>query len=228
MLTSLKVVRIALVDCDCSSRSATRARSRLIGTRCSGRSPRFTASGAATAAAAGSAGAARRRAAGGAAPDARRARARASAARTSPLVTRPSLPVPATVPAASWLSAISLAAAGIATPRLRCHGRRRRRRGLPRLPATGLPPRATAPALPSVSIVAMTSSLTKLSPSFLTSWAITPAAGAGTSSTTLSVSISTRISSIATASPGCFFQVSSVASATDSESCGTLISTIAM
>ena len=39
MFTSLNVVRIALVDCDCSSRSAMRARRRLIGTRCSGRSP---------------------------------------------------------------------------------------------------------------------------------------------------------------------------------------------
>ncbi len=38
MFTSLNVVRIALLACDCSSRSATRARSRLIGTRCSARS----------------------------------------------------------------------------------------------------------------------------------------------------------------------------------------------
>src|SRR5204863_5934131 len=37
MLTSLKVVRIAAVDCDCTRRSATRWRSRDIGTRCSGR-----------------------------------------------------------------------------------------------------------------------------------------------------------------------------------------------
>src|SRR5204863_284083 len=62
MLTSLKVVRIALVACDCSRRSATRARRRLIGTRCSGRSPRLTATGGATAgsgfATAGAAGAA--------------------------------------------------------------------------------------------------------------------------------------------------------------------------
>ena len=39
MLTSLNVVRIAAVDCDWSRRSATRWRSRDIGTRCSGRSP---------------------------------------------------------------------------------------------------------------------------------------------------------------------------------------------
>ena len=43
-----------------------------------------------------------------------------------------------------------------------------------------------------------------------------PADGAGTSSTTLSVSTSMMISSIATASPGFFFHCSRVASATDS------------
>ena len=49
MFTSLKVVRMALVDCDCTRRSAMRARKRLMGTRCSGRSPRFMADGADTA-----------------------------------------------------------------------------------------------------------------------------------------------------------------------------------
>src|SRR5207253_5252700 len=39
MLTSLNVVRIAAVDCDCTRRSATRWRKRDIGTRCSGRAP---------------------------------------------------------------------------------------------------------------------------------------------------------------------------------------------
>src|SRR5512135_1649148 len=39
MLTSLNVVRIAAVDCDCTRRSATRCRRRDIGTRCSGREP---------------------------------------------------------------------------------------------------------------------------------------------------------------------------------------------
>ncbi len=38
MFTSLNVVRMALVGCDCSRRSAMRARRRVIGTRCSGRS----------------------------------------------------------------------------------------------------------------------------------------------------------------------------------------------
>jgi hypothetical protein len=49
MFTSLKVVRMALVDWDCTRRSAMRARRRLMGTRCSGRSPRFMALCAATA-----------------------------------------------------------------------------------------------------------------------------------------------------------------------------------
>jgi hypothetical protein len=54
----------------------------------------------------------------------------------------------------------------------------------------------------------------------------TPATGAGTSSTTLSVSRSARFSSRATASPGFLCQVTSVASATDSGSLGTLISVL--
>ena len=102
-----------MVDCDCSSRSAMRARRRDIGTRCSGRSPYC----------------ATRRLDGGqraarvprgarpvpasplqAPPSARRRRplpARAggalSASSTSPLVTRPSLPVPGTEPTARSL-----------------------------------------------------------------------------------------------------------------------------
>src|SRR5436190_18163248 len=79
-------------------------------------------------------------------------------------------------------------------------------------------------SLPSVSIFAITSSAMQLSPSFLMTWARTPAAGAGTSRTTLSVSISTRISSSSTACPGFLRHCRSVASATDSESCGTFTS----
>src|SRR6185369_8474879 len=52
----------------------------------------------------------------------------------------------------------------------------------------------------------------------------TPVTGAGTSSTTLSVSRSARFSSRVTAWPTCLCQVTSVASATDSGSWGTLIS----
>ena len=141
------------------------------------------------------------------------------------MVTRPSLPLPGTEPAARLLSAMILAAAGIAVPALvalagaGCTGE---------ASGTACTASGLVIALPSVSIFAITSSARQLSPSFLTICAITPEAGAGTSSTTLSVSISTRISSITTASPGFFFHCSRVASATDSDSCGTFTSTIAM
>ena len=64
--------------------------------------------------------------------------------------------------------------------------------------------------------------------SFLTIFTSTPSAGAGSSSTTLSVSMSIRFSSRLTVSPSFLCQASSVASATDSESCGTLTSMIAI
>ena len=154
MLTSLKVVKMALVDCDCKRRSAMRARRRLMGTRCSGRSPRSAAfTGDATlgkevvGAPVGIALAATDLIA-----------TAAVAAKTSPLVTRPSLPVPGTVPAARLLSAISLAAEGIGTPAIE-----------PPVAATGADAAteavavagaaaagAVAPALPSVSILAIT------------------------------------------------------------------------
>ena len=53
-----------------------------------------------------------------------------------------------------------------------------------------------------------------------------PAAGAGTSSTTLSVSRSTRFSSRDTASPAFLCHATNVASLTDSGNCGTLISIV--
>ena len=79
-------------------------------------------------------------------------------------------------------------------------------------------------ALASVSTRAMSSPDATVLPSVLRISVSTPDAGAGTSRTTLSVSISMRISSALTASPGFFFHSSRVASATDSESCGTLTS----
>jgi hypothetical protein len=84
------------------------------------------------------------------------------------------------------------------------------------------------PALPSLSILAITWSAVTVPPSATTISASTPALGAGTSSTTLSVSISIRISSCATASPAFFFHCNRVASATDSDSWGTFTSTIAI
>ncbi|OQC09047.1 MAG: hypothetical protein BWX79_01529 [Alphaproteobacteria bacterium ADurb.Bin100] len=148
---------------------------------------------------------------------------------TSPLVTRPSLPDPATEPGARLLSAMSLAAAGMATPAMdppvdgdaAAAGRAA---GVAADAAAG----AAALALPSVSMRAMSCSATTVPPSPTRTSANTPADGAGTSRTTLSVSISIRISSAATASPGFFFHCSIVASATDSDSCGTLTSMIAI
>ena len=210
ILISLNVVKIALVDCDCNKRSATRARKRVIGTRCSGRSPRFTAgpltAGNAlvgtpvgiTAAAAGL----------------------ATADKTSPLVTRPSLPEPATDPAAMLLSAINLAAAGIATPALLLEaGALACETGADTGAAEFAGADAGAAAtLPSVSMRAINCSAVTVPPSPTKISDKTPAEGAGTSSTTLSVSISIKISSAATESPTFFFHCNMVASATDSES----------
>src|SRR5207249_4109474 len=111
---------------------------------------------------------------------------------------------------------------------LRRCGRLRRRRALRpehivfRDAAAAAAP--AAPAFPSVSIVAMTSPALTVPPSPLMIFESTPSAGAGSSSTTLSVSMSIRFSSRLTASPTFLCHASKVASATDSESCGTLIS----
>src|SRR5436190_19161921 len=75
MLTSLKVVRMAAVDCDWMRRSATRCRRRVIGTRCSGREPAGMEAGAGAGFAAAGAG-------------------DEPAATASAFVTRPSRPVP--------------------------------------------------------------------------------------------------------------------------------------
>ncbi len=77
----------------------------------------------------------------------------------------------------------------------------------------------------SVSMIAMTSCPTTVEPSPFRISASAPDTGAGSSSTTLSVSTSIRFSSRLTASPGFLCQLTSVASVTDSGSCGTLTST---
>ena len=161
----------------------------------------------------------------------------------SPLVTRPSLPEPGTAEASMPLSAASLRTEGAsgASARLafrlgiglRRHPRLRffiggidRRRGGGFLigPAGGarqiLPRRAPAPSLiwPSSAPTATVSpSLAAISDS-------TPAAGAGTSIVTLSVSSSTTGSSAATASPARLNHLPMVASVTDSPRVGTRIS----
>ncbi len=155
----------------------------------------------------------------------------------SPLVTRPSLPVPGTVAGSTPLSAASLRTDGAsgsssdATLAARRRGRRRRLRRLGsaarpwrgrlgggrlggaawrprRLPGSGRAARPTATVSPSLAAIS----------------ASTPAAGAGTSIVTLSVSSSTSGSSTATASPGFLNQRPMVASVTDSPSVGTRIS----
>ena len=150
----------------------------------------------------------------------------ATAANTSPLVIRPSLPVPVTDVLSIWLSASSLAADGMANPALA-------------LPVTVLDEETAATgataaaarallALPCVSMRAMSCSAETVLPSPITTSASTPAPGAGTSSTTLSVSTSINISSAATTSPTFFFQFKRVASATDSDNCGTFTSRMAI
>src|SRR6202142_3212794 len=140
---------------------------------------------------------------------------------TSALVTRPSRPLPAIDFGSSLLSSTILRAAGIKllwseSCFAAC--------------ATGAADRSAAFAAAAAeaaagSITAMTSPDPAVPPSALTILAMTPSAGAGSSSTTLSVSTSIRFSSRATVSPTFLCQLSSVASATDSESCGTLTST---
>ena len=81
-------------------------------------------------------------------------------------------------------------------------------------------PAATVPG----SRIASSWPLVTTAPSAATICLMMPSAGAGTSSTTLSVSRSTRFSSRRTGSPAFLCQATSVASATDSGNCGTLTS----
>src|SRR6266436_693404 len=229
MFTSLNVVRMAAVDCDCTRRSATRWRKRDIGTRCSGRPlssavsiGAFTSGSAGRAASAKAPAALAAVAAAGAAAKA----AGCSADNTSPLVMRPSRPVPTTCEAARPASASRLAAAGIgaaAFAAAACAKAPAAKAPGAAASAAGLPAAALAEA---GSIIAITSPATTVLPSGLTICASVPAAGAGTSRTTLSVSTSINTSSSSTRSPAFFFHCSSVASETDSDSCGTLTSTI--
>ena len=83
-----------------------------------------------------------------------------------------------------------------------------------------------AGAAPPSSNLAITCSPSTVAPSSLRSSPIVPSAGATTSSTTLSVSMSTRFWSRFTASPAFTCQVAMVASATDSGRTGTFISIV--
>ncbi len=209
----MKVVSSACEDCASSSRCAMRARSRVIGTRCSLRAP----------------------AAGARAdvpPPLPSAGFLPRKSTTSDLVSRPSRPE-----------------AGMAAGSSRFSSTRRRTEGLS-LPAS-LPSVSGAAALAAgaaaggalavaaaagagaLGVAAAPSSITASTWPLLTTVPLatrssrtTPLAGAGTSRTTLSVSRSARFSSRRIASPGCLCQVTRVASATDSGSCGTRISVV--
>ncbi len=157
----------------------------------------------------------------------------------SPLVTRPSLPDPGTVDGSMPLSVAILRTeggtgmSGFAASDLGCA------RGAGCSSATligavvevfwsGRPAGAgevfdgTAPA---PSLISPSSAPTAtVSPSFAATAASVPAAGAGTSIVTLSVSSSTSGSSTATGSPGFLNHLPMVASVTDSPSVGTRIS----
>src|SRR5258708_1359372 len=209
MLISLNVVSIAAVDCDSTSRWATRWRRRDIATRCSGRSPStrsmFTGDGSGIEGFAAGAGACNKFV-------------------TSSLVTRPPRPLPLICEGSRLLSAAIFFADGMtagdsvlvaAASAVLVLG------GLAAATAEAAP----AGAFASVSMVAITSLLATVPPSPLMTLLNSPDAGAGSSSTTLSVSMSIRFSSRLTNSPCFLCHDSNVASATDSDSAGTFTST---
>src|ERR1700689_2328667 len=226
MSTSLKVVSIAAVFCASLSRRAMVCRSRVIFTR-SSRAASSAGDGARTCTAAA-----------GAATGVGCAAARSMAASMSPLVTRPSLPVPGTVEASTPVSAAILRTEGAKGPVVAsaafagggagaCRG------------AIGSGPAPIAFAVsvfcsgrpvgtaPAPSLIEPSSAPTAtVAPSLTATSASTPAAGAGTSMVTLSVSSSTSGSSTATTSPAFLNHLPMVASVTDSPRVGTRISAI--
>jgi hypothetical protein len=137
----------------------------------------------------------------------------------SPLVTRPSLPVPATAAGSTPDSAASLRTEGACGPSAFFAGA-----GAALASAFGVG-FAAALAPPAPSLIEPSRAPTEtVSPSLAAIDASTPLTGAGTSTVTLSVSSSTSGSSTATVSPACLYQRPMVASVTDSPSVGTRIS----
>ncbi len=150
---------------------------------------------------------------------------------------RPPRPVPATSAAPRFCSAIILRAAGSTAP-----GAAVDFAAADAFPGAGAGfavevaagaavGAGVAPATPAwavacapVSSTAMTSCAVTVEPSPRRISVSTPESGAGNSSTTLSVSMSTRFSSRLTASPAFLCQLTSVASVIDSGSTGTLTS----
>src|SRR5688500_6878286 len=224
MSTSLNVVSMAAWFCASLRRRAMVWRSRVMRTR----SSRASSSG--------PAGARAGRGAWGASADL--AETRCSASSTSPFSTWPRLPLPETSAAPTPFSSISLradGAGGISLPDLAgsaggfagaacaafgsclrapdfcfgCSGPAPIGAALPAAPSASVPRRAPTPTV---------------SPSLTAIFSSRPAAGAGTSIVTLSVSSSTSGSSRATASPYFLNHWPTVASVTDSPRVGTLIS----
>ena len=222
MLSSLKVVRIAAVCWACTSLSAIRERSRDIGSRRSLRSAPPPAGGAGAFAGSGAF------VCFGSGFSAAAAFCVSMNSSTSPLVSLPPLPVPLIFEGSRSFSSTSLRTAGlsetlaVAVPSGRAVGAAVSWTG------SAFTSGLASLTLPSGSIRAITSWLSAISPLFLRIWASTPPSGAGTSSTTLSVSSSMRISSRSTESPSPFFQSSRVASGMDSDSTGTLTSTLTL
>src|SRR5205807_1520448 len=183
-----------------------RARGRVMGTRCSARAP----------AGAAGRGAGARTLAGGRLP---------RKSTTSDLVSLPSRPEAGIAAGSRRFSSISRRTAGLSLPESRP----------PSASAAGAPgfaPDAAAAAVafgattPPSSMRARTWPLVTTAPLGTRISRTTPLAGAGTSSTTLSVSRSARFSSRRMGSPGCLCHATSVASATDSGSWGTRISVV--
>ena len=170
------------------------------------------------------------------------AAARSIAASMSPLVTWPSLPEPSTFAGSTPLSAAifrteggaGMSAFGVCASGFgvaRCFGSSSAAligivvdvlvSGRP----AGAPPATDFGAAPAPSLIWPSSAPTAtVSPCLTAMSPSVPAAGAGTSSVTLSVSSSTSGSSAATASPGCLNHLPTVASVTDSPSVGTRMS----
>src|SRR6185437_65905 len=143
----------------------------------------------------------------------------ALAASTSPLVRRPSLPVPAIAPASSPLSSTSLRTAG---PERSSWLAAAAGAGFASAVAGaifGTDAGFAAAALPSAIWPRIAPTFT-VAPSATAISSSVPATGALISSVTLSVSISTSGSSMATASPAFLSQRPTLASVTDSPSAG--------
>ena len=145
---------------------------------------------------------------------------------TSPLVMRPPRPVPETCAGSTFSSSTTRLAAGLSfddSSVATCAGGARVASGSGTSSAALSTTSVSGATAPS-SMIASSSSLSTVAPSLaLISFSV-PSTGAGTSSTTLSVSRSTRFSSRRTVSPGCLCQAAITASSTDSGKTGTLTS----